>query len=330
MTNITLFDETFNLIYIIFGSKTSLDLDIIIWIPKHLTILLPHEYIKTAKIADEKISHILNIDKKVNSCFGHWDIDDIHNNTNLLWCQKGTIEETNNSIIYTYYNHNQNQIISLPFNKLLNRNIKLKIMTSIRTSIGKLSRTSVDRPLLDNIIFKYIMNKQFDIQYLPHIFSGNSCNNTQRNMLVKQLLFNLEQQNTRSDSQVIILKSDISDIIDMLDNKDIYRKLVRYTMKMRTLGIALELLSIDFRLLSFPRNIDDRLKTISFQLGQSLGLIDNIELFDKQTISDKYPILQEFLFRNHNNINNINIFIHNFIQRVRNFGLEMTDTELIY
>lgn len=44
-------------------------------------------------------------------------------------------------------------------------------------------------------------------------------------------------------------------------------------------------------------NYDDFIKVYAFQLGQTLGLIDNVELYTKEDISNKYPNLKTFLDR---------------------------------
>ena len=308
---LNLFGERFKMRYIIFGSENSLDLDILVWIPNHLTKLPSHEYIKAAKIVD----NIVNSEKSVNSSFGHWDINtNDTNNSKLLWCQKGSLGETNNSIIYTYKNHEQ--IYPLEFKKLLKRNIPLKIMTSIRTILGKLSRTQINRPNLDNIIYKYINNPYFNNKYLLDIFGGKSNNNKVRNNMVRNI------NNTTSID-------DISVIIDLLEDQNIFRRLIKYTMKNRKLGMSLYILKLDFTLYQFPRNTADRLKTIAFQLGQSIGLIEGIELFDKHDIALKYPLLKDFLDRtNTYDMTKLNKMMLLYINRIKEYGLDMNCTEL--
>ena len=44
-------------------------------------------------------------------------------------------------------------------------------------------------------------------------------------------------------------------------------------------------------------NYDDFIKVYAFQLGQTLGLIDNVELYTKEDIANKYPNLKSFLDR---------------------------------
>lgn len=44
----------------------------------------------------------------------------------------------------------------------------------------------------------------------------------------------------------------------------------------------------------------DIYKTISFQLGQTLGLYRGLELYTKEDITDEYPLLAPFLFRDEN------------------------------
>jgi len=58
---------------------------------------------------------------------------------------------------------------------------------------------------------------------------------------------------------------------------------------------SIDLVSID----SIGKNLswEDYLKVMSFQLGQSIGLLDGVELYTKEDVSLKFPELSDFLFR---------------------------------
>ncbi|CAG7580058.1 MAG: gp208 [uncultured marine phage] len=63
--------------------------------------------------------------------------------------------------------------------------------------------------------------------------------------------------------------------------------------KMETLKIKFEDVSVEKRNVK----IDDYFKVMAFQLGQTIGLIDGIELYSKESIMEQYPDLEPFLMR---------------------------------
>jgi len=61
---------------------------------------------------------------------------------------------------------------------------------------------------------------------------------------------------------------------------------------------------------------EDYLKTMSFQLGQTLGLMNGIELYTKEDISAYYPKLSGMLNRIGEDLETLDVFKENFIIKV--------------
>ena len=100
-----------------------------------------------------------------------------------------------------------------------------------------------------------------------------------------------------------------------------YRKIVKKALLSNSLEERLMCLEqIDFnKLTSFDNKKiewEDGLKTISFQIGQVLGLIEGKELYTKEDISDVYPFLKDFLFRCGGNIST---YVETYIEKVNIF-----------
>jgi len=97
-----------DLVYIVFGSPSSTDLDVVVWIPENLI-----RYQRMHKIICQRLDKILPqivksdkvVDKVANTCLAHWDLDLANI---LLWCQKGSLAESWNAYIMTQDFHIQN------------------------------------------------------------------------------------------------------------------------------------------------------------------------------------------------------------------------------
>ncbi len=354
--NINYGDFTFKLKYLIFGSKNSLDFDVMVWIPEELTLQPSHKFIQMCEKLDVLLYPILNNwgkdefskYKPINSCCGHWNITE--NSNKLKWTQKGSeLAETNNSIILTFEKHKQMYDVC-PFTDLIPRDYKKKVLGAVRQIVGKFSRTKLERPELDKFICEYIQIPKFsqiDVKkYTTQIFSGlpnihfgtdkNTLNKIkqQRNTLTKKLIKVIKDHSSEHSPNDYYssdtcdnnsLQTLVSELLDLIDYSDIFRRLVKYTMQMRLLGIYLDfLLLVDITKLIFPPSTIlpgntqpfERFKTISFQLGQTVSLIDGVELFDKDDVSNTYPSLSKFLHREHGNVENLNRFIEFFIDKV--------------
>jgi hypothetical protein len=180
--------------------------------------------------------------------------------------------------------------------------------------LGYMSHTNYPRSGVEVLIRDMIVSPQFEDRYLPLIFDGPTENNALRNSKVK-MLSDLVQKHKESSDKLDLISSTISDLLDRIDPNVVFSKLVRYTMKMRTLGMSKLLLRVDFSLLEWPSKYNghpaDRLKNIAFQLGQTLALIPlsalvgmeeekgimGVELFTKNTIATRYPELGPLLRR---------------------------------
>jgi len=61
----------------------------------------------------------------------------------------------------------------------------------------------------------------------------------------------------------------------------------------------------------------DYLKSMTFQIGQSLALIDGIEIYTKEEIADKYPDLSEMLYRTGQNLSVLEKYKNEFIRKCK-------------
>lgn len=184
--------------YIVFGSKSSEDHDIIVNIPESLITKSSHvftqicnkldiilyEYLSSKSKAQSELESkakselesksepesksesksILKI-KKVNTCLGNWK-DGI-----LKWSQKGTISETNNAIINTFEHHLYVQMFKVcPLIKLMIRDEKdkrTKIITALRMITSIFTHTTME----DDDIYK-ILEKILNIEEIKNLDSN--------------------------------------------------------------------------------------------------------------------------------------------------------------
>lgn len=58
-------------------------------------------------------------------------------------------------------------------------------------------------------------------------------------------------------------------------------------------------------------------KVFAFQLGQSLGLYEGIELYTKKDISNKYPKLKKYLYREVAKFNDLLYYLNLFIEQIK-------------
>jgi len=86
--------------FLVFGSKNSVDFDVIVLVPlKYLQNSSPHILVKENLVVNSILAGVVLKGKAVNTCFGFWQ------NGRIVACQKGSIEETNNSILKTFELH---------------------------------------------------------------------------------------------------------------------------------------------------------------------------------------------------------------------------------
>jgi len=145
----------FPLEWMVFGSKTSLDCDVIIktnraFVEEKPT---PDIYNKMCEIFDMYMGSIIGsnrelTDVEVNSSVGYW------NEGQILFAQKGSdLGEVNNSIMDTFDNHPKLQIYpSCPLTVRLKRDVWYKIQTTIRDILCKMNKSRYNNGLGEEAI----------------------------------------------------------------------------------------------------------------------------------------------------------------------------------
>ncbi|MFC0780060.1 hypothetical protein [Flavobacterium sp. HJSW_4] len=117
-------------IYQIFGSENSLDLDLVFFIEE-----MPETIAEKLSLSKEFSQSVISFfpEKEINANLA------VQRNGHLVEVYKGTTDELNNALFYTYQNHHQkfgNQIT-----KLLVRDVDLKFLRSARMILSFLSKT---------------------------------------------------------------------------------------------------------------------------------------------------------------------------------------------
>lgn len=99
------------------------------------------------------------------------------------------------------------------------------------------------------------------------------------------------------------------------------RTLVKTALRSESWDVKLEALSqIDYQgIYDFKKdNRENVFKIFSFQIGQTLGLLNNTELFTKSQISNEFPLLKPYLQREvHADPQALISMIHLFIEKLR-------------
>ncbi|MCJ7638190.1 MAG: hypothetical protein MUO21_11935, partial [Nitrososphaeraceae archaeon] len=99
-------------------------------------------------------------------------------------------------------------------------------------------------------------------------------------------------------------------------------RIIRNVRRKQEIGIRMDLLRlIDFRNLVLTKEPIDRFKNIAFQLGQTLALMEGVELYDKVDIAVRYPSLGVFLRREEpstKDYEGLNNFVRIFLDRISN------------
>jgi len=129
----------FPLVWMVFGSKTSLDCDLIVLISLEFVELKPRPDIcnKMCEILDGLVGPIVGTTKEINSSVGYW------HDGQIRWAQKGSdLGEVNNGIMATFNNHLDLQILSsCPLTVRLERDVWYKIQTTIRDILCKMNKS---------------------------------------------------------------------------------------------------------------------------------------------------------------------------------------------
>lgn len=213
--------------YQILGSQDSQDVDVVFFIDK-----MP-----------ETIQEKLNLSKEYSAILQpEFSTKSINPNLAVIengvvkYVYKGTVDELNNALYYTYGLHNQkfdNQIL-----KLLPRDVDLKFLRSSRIILSFLSKTKYRVPikvaLRNNLHHKIQVLKEIDLVTLANF--GNS------------------------QPEIDILKS------------------------------------------------------IAFQIGQSMALHNNEESYTKSQIADCFPELKNYLSRENSDLNTLQFWLYKYIE----------------
>lgn len=68
----------------------------------------------------------------------------------------------------------------------------------------------------------------------------------------------------------------------------------------------------------------DLYKTLAFQMGQALGLMQTVELYTKEAISSKYSLLEPYLMRQVSSLKDLEDYKNMFCQEILNYSPKLT------
>ncbi len=368
------------LVWLIFGSATSLDCDIIVGVPVEFTRcnnLGSPVFNKICEVLDKILGPIIGTDKEINSSLGYWD-DGI-----IQWCQKSSdIAEVNNSLMATFDSHIQ-MYSACPITRSLERNVTQKIHSSIRNVLCKMARAALKNNENSDALVAIILGvlnipeirRSTDLKaFIDAIFCGititkprqtdivgldkdaNVCiyqlnkSREARNKVSREFMANIKKdlpiepsvrQMLALNSHEIVLTNAIIDQLQILitaktegsineivaelkksinDFTISFNRIVRNMRRKQEIGIRIDLLRlVDFRNIILTKNPLERFKNIAFQLGQTMALMDGVELYDKIRIAERYPELGVFLRRevpSDDDLGRLNDFIKMFLDRI--------------
>jgi len=189
--------------YQIFGSESSLDLDVCFFVEKVASISENNEVLNRL-ITDSNLSS----DKKINGNLA------VISNGTVVNCFKGIPDELNNSLFYTYDLHSQNyeqQIV-----KTIKRNLDLKMIRGARTLVSYFTRTE------ERAASKSALKSNFEekIKFLQSI-NLNSFSDFDKNGTVievyKSIAFQLGQTLALMDEVELYTKEAISSYFSSLN-----------------------------------------------------------------------------------------------------------------
>jgi hypothetical protein len=158
-------------------------------------------------------------------------------------CFKGTVDEVNNGLFYTYNLHKQDY--PLLITKTVQRDVLIKDIRAFRGIFSYLSRT----------------------QYRQDIKDGLKSGWGKRINIIENIDWN-----------------NIKEFHKTFNKKDVF-------------------------------------KVYAFQLGQALGLHDGDELYTKKSLSEKYPDLRKYLYREDTDINDLLFYLSKFINMIKDYKI---------
>lgn len=115
-----------------------------------------------------------------------------------------------------------------------------------------------------------------------------------------------------------------------------YRAEVKQALKDNWIDKIKLLKEIDFNLINFSElnknmSAEDIKKTIAFQIGQTLSLINGIELYDKEIIAEHYPSLKEYIFRvKDTDCNNLMIMLNIMLEEILKIKTIQTNEKITF
>ena len=354
-------EQTWKFEYFVFGSISSTDIDVAINAPEIAFSLDPHYH---TVLCDNLVTELQKLFwnvfhdyRPINPCLVSL------NNGTITKCQKGSVDETNNSIFHTFGFHSQIQMFKVcPITHTLKRSVQIKVLGAIRMMTGILTNADLDiedtrKLALNSLLIDELklLDKDELQRYLSTILKGcdiktsswKTVNKTltighdleqkckrlrqRRNIICTNLLrcislnYNREEiiNNFNEYWNVYLESQDLTSLLHskILDNSHLFdnvfldsfkadvigsnltlRCLAKSALRAQFVSFQVHLLSnIDFGKLHIEGtsiDVADKLKSIAFQIGQTLALVtSNDELYDKESISKIYVELHNFLFR---------------------------------
>ncbi|MFB9076622.1 hypothetical protein ACFFLS_25435 [Flavobacterium procerum] len=186
-------------IYQIFGSENSLDVDLVFFIEK-----MPETILEKLALSKQLSQSIISFfpEKEINANLA------VSQNGHLIEVYKGTTDELNNALFYTYDFHSQKQENQIA--KLLIRDVDLKFLRSTRMILSFASKTEyrvlVKDALKGNLSEK--MNVLQNLDLTKNISFGKGKNNHD---IIKSIAFQLGQCMALQDNKELYTKNQIAD-----------------------------------------------------------------------------------------------------------------------
>lgn len=222
--------------YIIFGSPSSIDFDLMIKVPMELVNLAPgaHVFTQLCQRLDKYMESILWIGDKphkpINSSVGYWD------EGKLVWSQKGSSPaEVNNGIIATFNYHLYYQMFDVcPLVCVQERNVWDKLLTTVRDLVCKLSNCFIEFDSVEDevewiaSVAHYILNIP-EVRLRPRSFVHAFLSGYYippeilARLPYRDLILDIERERTKKLRRLAILNQ----IYDNPDNIDLIRQVIR-------------------------------------------------------------------------------------------------------
>lgn len=161
-----------------------------------------------------------------------------------------------------------------------------------------------------------------------------TCDEIQNSLLVTYHLHNQEYPLVISEKvdRLIMLKCvRVTRCILSHFTKTSFRKQVKEALQSYSWARRLEVLSsLDLSNVEYGKNSKSEVrKVFAFQLGQILGLFDNIELYTKSEVSDYLPELRKYLYREDCSSDDLVKVYLNFLEKCKIISF-IQDNDFVY